>query len=211
MNEAKRKSMLAIGELENGVTLDLTGKWRVLLQPLHSHDAWCLFQRWRWCWKELWWKESAEWKQRAALEGSTERSPRAMLSGVEYCYFLFHGDNSIFCKALRSEESAKSMFGRNMAEGGFPCGSVVKNLPANAGDAGLNLGKITWRRKWQSSPAFLPGKSHGEKCLVGCSPWGSPNSRTWLSDRLSFYGKILKWHWIVWRWWGIGLAVIGDR
>ena len=43
-------------------------------------------------------------------------------------------------KALRSEESAKSMFGRNMAEGGFPCGSVVKNLPANAGDAGLILG-----------------------------------------------------------------------
>ena len=100
-----------------------------------------------------------------------------MLSGVEYCYFLFHGDNSIFCKPLRSEESAKSMFGRNMAEGGFSCGSVVKNLPANAGDAGLILGKITWRRKWQSSPAFLPGKSHGEKCLAGCSPWGHQTVR----------------------------------
>ena len=42
---------------------------------------------------------------------------------------------------------------------GFPGGSVVKNLPANAGDAGLIIwvGKIFWRRKWQRTPLFLPG------------------------------------------------------
>ena len=32
--------------------------------------------------------------------------------------------------------------------------------------------KIPWRRKWQSTPVFSPGKSHGQRSLVGCSPWG---------------------------------------
>ena len=32
--------------------------------------------------------------------------------------------------------------------------------------------KTPWRRKWQPTPVFLPGKSHGQRSLVGCSPWG---------------------------------------
>ena len=32
--------------------------------------------------------------------------------------------------------------------------------------------KIPWRRKRQSTPVFLPGKSHGQGSLVGYSPWG---------------------------------------
>ena len=32
--------------------------------------------------------------------------------------------------------------------------------------------KIPWRRKWQSTPVFSPGKSHGQRSLVGYSPWG---------------------------------------
>ena len=29
-----------------------------------------------------------------------------------------------------------------------------------------------WRRQWHPTPVFLPGKSHGRRSLVGCSPWG---------------------------------------
>ena len=29
-----------------------------------------------------------------------------------------------------------------------------------------------WRRKWPPSPVFLPGKSHGQRSLAGCGPWG---------------------------------------
>jgi len=29
-----------------------------------------------------------------------------------------------------------------------------------------------WRRQWHPTPALLPGKSHGWRSLVGCSPWG---------------------------------------
>ena len=32
-------------------------------------------------------------------------------------------------------------------------------------------GKIPWRRKWQPAPVFLPGESHGQRSLVGYSPW----------------------------------------
>ena len=32
------------------------------------------------------------------------------------------------------------------------------------------VGKICWRKKWQSTPIFLPGKSHGQRSLEGCSP-----------------------------------------
>ena len=33
-----------------------------------------------------------------------------------------------------------------------------------------------WRRKWQPTPVFLPGESHGRRSLVGCSPWGRTES-----------------------------------
>ena len=32
--------------------------------------------------------------------------------------------------------------------------------------------KIPWRKGWQPTPVFLPGKSHGQKSLVGYSLWG---------------------------------------
>ena len=32
------------------------------------------------------------------------------------------------------------------------------------------IGKIPWRRAWQPTPVFLPGESHGQRCLVGYSP-----------------------------------------
>ena len=32
--------------------------------------------------------------------------------------------------------------------------------------------KIPWIRKWQPIPVFLPGETHGQRSLVGCSPWG---------------------------------------
>ena len=34
------------------------------------------------------------------------------------------------------------------------------------------VGKIPWKWKWQPTPAFLPGESHGKRDLVGYSPWG---------------------------------------
>ena len=36
---------------------------------------------------------------------------------------------------------------------------------------GFNLGfQISWNRKWQPTPVFLPGKSHGQRSLVSYNP-----------------------------------------
>ena len=44
------------------------------------------------------------------------------------------------------------------------------------------VGKIPWKSKWQPTPAFLPGKFHGQRSLAGYSPWGW-KSRTQLSTQ----------------------------
>ena len=55
------------------------------------------------------------------------------------------------------------------------------------------IGTCHWRRQWQPTPVLLPGKSHGRKSLVGCSPWGREESDTteWLHFpfSLSYIGK----------------------
>ena len=43
----------------------------------------------------------------------------------------------------------------------------------------------SWRRRWHPTPVFLPGKSHGQRSLVGCSPWGCEESDT--TERLHFH------------------------
>ena len=40
------------------------------------------------------------------------------------------------------------------------------------------VGKITWRRKWQPTPVFFPGQSHGQRSLVGYGSWGHKESDT---------------------------------
>ena len=56
---------------------------------------------------------------------------------------------------------------------------MVKNPPANAGDASSTpgLGRSLGEGKWQPTPAALPGKSHGQRSLVGYSPWGHKRVR----------------------------------
>ena len=53
-------------------------------------------------------------------------------------------------------------------------GSDGKSICLQCQRPGFNpwVGKILWRRKWQPTPLFLPGKSHGQGSLVGYSPRG---------------------------------------
>ena len=69
-----------------------------------------------------------------------------------------------------------------MISGGFSGGSMLKNPPASTGDAGntysVCVEKIPWSRKWQPTPGFLPVKSHGQRSLLGYSPWRLKESDT---------------------------------
>ena len=88
---------------------------------------------------------------------------------------------------------------------GFPGGSVVKNLPANAGHAcriprfDPCIGRSSWRRKWQPIPVFLPRMSHGQRSLEGHGPWPVTKSRIQLSNwesRQSRYKDPPSWHYV---------------
>ena len=68
------------------------------------------------------------------------------------------------------------------------------------------VGKIPWRRKWQPTPVFLPGESHGQRNLVGYSPWDRKRVRCDLMTKqqwivlalakylgLSSQGALMRW------------------
>ena len=44
---------------------------------------------------------------------------------------------------------------------------------------------VSRRRQWHPTPVFLPGKSHGWRNLVGCSPWGRKESD--MTEQLPFH------------------------
>ena len=69
---------------------------------------------------------------------------------------------------------------------GFPGSSDGKASAYNAGDLGL----IPWRRKWQPTPVFMPGKAHGPRSLVGYSPWGRKELD--MTERLHFHYCIIE-------------------
>ena len=73
---------------------------------------------------------------------------------------------------------------------GCPGGSEVKAhacVCLKHGRPGFDpwVGKIPWRTKWQLSPVFLPGESHGRRSLVGYNPQGRKESET--TERLHFH------------------------
>ena len=82
---------------------------------------------------------------------------------------------------------------------GFPESSVVKNPPDSARRPGLDpwVGKIPWRRRWQLTPKFLPGKSHGQRSLAGSSPWGHKRIKHHLATKTTkqyLLGTYFPWH-----------------
>ena len=69
----------------------------------------------------------------------------------------------------------------------FPGHSDSKSVCLQCGRPrfGPWVGKILWRRKWQPTEVLSPGKSHGQRSLVGYSPWGRKESDT--TEQLHFH------------------------
>ena len=62
---------------------------------------------------------------------------------------------------------------KEFANKGFPCGSAGKESTCNVGDLDSipELGRSPGGGQG-NTPVFLPGESHGQRSLVGYSPWG---------------------------------------
>ena len=67
-----------------------------------------------------------------------------------------------------------------MVQDDFPGGSEGKSICLQGRRPRFDpwVGKIPWRRKWQPTPVFLSGESHGRRSLVGYSPRGHKESDT---------------------------------
>ena len=68
----------------------------------------------------------------------------------------------------KQEKSQINNLTLHLKQSDFPGGSDGKTSVYNVADLGSIPGS-----KWQSTPVLSPGKSHGWRSLVGCSPWGS--------------------------------------
>ena len=53
------------------------------------------------------------------------------------------------------------------------------------------------RRRWHPTPVLLPGKSHGQRSLVGCSPWSRKESD--MTERLPFHSSLSLFTFMHWR------------
>ena len=80
-----------------------------------------------------------------------------------------------------------------MSHQGLPQGLSSKESTCNAGEVGLipGSGRFPWRRKWLPTPVLLPGKSHGQRTLVGYSH-GPAKSPTRLSNWACIFWKVKK-------------------
>ena len=81
--------------------------------------------------------------------------------------------NKFWNAHLRAEETP-SLWTMKFGEG-FGDGMDLQSLPPASRTVRNKylLSKVTpWRRQWRPTPVLLPGKSHGWRSLVSCSPWG---------------------------------------
>ena len=100
-------------------------------------------------------------------------------SFIQYFFLLnfwFYTYSNIILKNLNELSGQSNLFTCLLYRTCFPGGSMLKNPPAMQEMFNLRVGKIHWRMKWQPTPVFLLGKSHGQRSLVGYSSWGHKES-----------------------------------
>ena len=112
---------------------------------------------------------------------SNPTSPNSLCCFADFVFFLISTHTPV-------DDAHISFIYPSTWDTGFLSDSVVKNLPANAGDAGSIpwVKKTPWGRKWQPIPVFLPGKSHGQRSLAGYSPWDHKESDTTETKRSTY-------------------------
>ena len=84
-------------------------------------------------------------------------------------------------KGKSRDENTKPRFPREEHQQIMPKTENSKSLVQEY----INKCSGKWRSQWHPTPVLLPGKSHGRRSLVGCSPWGLEESDT--TERLYFH------------------------
>ena len=111
--------------------------------------------------------DGGAWK--AAVHGVAEGQTR--LSNFTFTFHFHVLEKEM---ATHSSVPAWRIPGTGEPSGLLSVGShrVGHNLAAAASVALLGHMVVLQRRQWHPTPVLLPGKSHGWRSMVGCSPWG---------------------------------------
>ena len=94
-------------------------------------------------------------------------------TGVQTYYYMHHMHTIYIHKHMHLHvQTNKHTY--LLKSGGFLGGPMVEESTFQCRRLGfdLSVSRIPWGRKWHPTPVFLPGKSHGQRSLAGCSPWG---------------------------------------
>ena len=90
-----------------------------------------------------------------------------------------------------ASEQKEGFHGWKITERGHSCWLSGKESACQSRRQSFNpwVKKIPWSRKWQHTPVFSPGKSHGQRSLVGYRQWGSQelDMTKWLNNNSNNY------------------------
>ena len=91
------------------------------------------------------------------------------------------------CSTQYASKFGKLCSGHRTGKGQFSSQSQRKAMPRNIQTTAQlhSSHMLARRRQWHPTPVLLHGKSHGQRSLVGCSPWGHKESDT--TERLHFH------------------------
>ena len=98
---------------------------------------------------------------------------------------VINGSNQIFQKHPCNKNLFSNYYKPNRAS---LVAQMVTNLPPSTGDRFHHwVRKIPWKKERLPTPIFLPGEFHGQRSLVGYSPWGCKKLDT--TEQLSLYWR----------------------
>ena len=124
-----------------------------------------------------------------------EDSSFPTMSGPDLCTFISTQPLTSSPSLLPRKDNSLIRTSQSLEKGGFPGGPDSKESVCNAGDLSSipGLGRPPQGREWLLTPVFLPGESHGQRSLVGYSPWGRRelDMTEWLTLSLSGEGGYL--------------------
>ena len=100
--------------------------------------------------------------------------------------------------SIKFSHSTNINLASTMGQVGFPGGASGKEPACQCRRKRCRfdpwVGKIPWRRAWQSTPVFLPGEAHGQRSLAGYSSWGSKESDRLKRLSMHAWAKCCSWH-----------------
>ena len=106
------------------------------------------------------------------MKQQRQQKPSWTLMSLYLTLAVLHGPSSELSGLPRNTATHSQTMGFLMVQ-------MVKNSPAvQKPRFDPWVRKIPCRREWLPTPVFLPGEFQGQRCLVGCSPWGHEESDT---------------------------------